>query len=70
MAARLAQDTVFTMFAMEKPYMQARISGKMTCGIYSIYTYICVPHIYGLSHPYSEVILVQMYVGLRMMGEW
>ena len=54
MTARLAQDTEFTMFAMEKPYMQARISGKMTYGIYSIYTYIWVPHIYGLSHPYKS----------------
>jgi len=65
---------VYTVFAIEKPSIVrdpwTRIDGKVTYGIYSIYSYIRVPHIYGLSHPYSEVILVQMYVGLRMMGEW
>jgi len=50
MAARLAQDTLLTTVAMVKPYMQARISGKITYGIYSIYT-----HIYGLSHPYLHM---------------
>jgi len=55
-AAKLAPDTVYTVFAIEKPSIRdswTRIGGKVTYGIYSIYSYIIRgPHIYGLSHPY------------------
>ena len=54
-AAKLAPGPVYTVFAIEKPSIQDpyTVDGKVTYGIYSIYSYIRVPHIYGLSHPYS-----------------
>ena len=47
-AAKLAQDTVYTVLAIEKPSIRGprtRKDGKVTYGIYSIYSYIRVPHI-------------------------
>ena len=54
-AAKLAPGPVYTVFAIEKPSIQDpyTVDGKVTYGIYSIYSYIRVPHIYGLRHPYS-----------------
>ena len=50
-AAKLAPDTVYTVFAIENPLYGTRdpwtrIDGKVAYGIYSIYSYIRVPHIW------------------------